>query len=325
MRTAYTFTVVTCTYNRAHTLHRPYESLCTQSFRDFEWIVFDNGSTDHTHELIQRWKKESSFPIHYLHWPENTGYQNTFNEGIKIARGRFFLILDSDDRCVPEALQRLITIWDEIPPSCRDEFAGVTVLCKDQKGKLAGDRFPEDRLVSDALELQYRYKVKGEKWGFVRMDLLREYPFPATSHHVMPHVVWHRVARHYKTLFANEVLRIYYNDRSGEANQLTATAPRNNAEGKAIGQLAIINNDLAWFPYAPWTISKAGLQYIRFSLHAAQGIHEQYRKVQGTGAKILYLTVLPGGSLLYLLDCFKEGWNAFKLQKMSSDSLSKRP
>ncbi len=321
MHPDYTFTIVTCTFNRAHTLHRPYQSLKAQTFRDFEWIVFDNGSTDNTRELVDGWSNNASFPIRYLHWPNNTGYQNTFNEGVKIAKGRFFLILDSDDRCIPTALERLFDLWEEIPSLKRDEFAGVTVLCRDQNGKLAGDPFPNDRFVSDALELQYRYKVNGEKWGFIRMDLLRKYPFPSTPHHVMPHVVWHRIARRYKTLFANEVLRIYYNDETGDVDQLTAAPPRTNARGKAIGQLAIVNNDLIWFPYAPWAISKACLQYIRFSFHAKRGINIQYREMEGLSARMLYLFLLPGGGFLYLLDHLTEKLAALKAQKATPGSL----
>ena len=50
------FTVYTPTYNRAHTLHRCYESLKVQTFRDFEWLIVDDGSTDGTAELVAGWQ-----------------------------------------------------------------------------------------------------------------------------------------------------------------------------------------------------------------------------------------------------------------------------
>ena len=50
------FTVATPTFNRAHTLHRVYESLERQTFRSFEWLVIDDGSSDGTDELVDAWR-----------------------------------------------------------------------------------------------------------------------------------------------------------------------------------------------------------------------------------------------------------------------------
>ncbi len=302
MSTNYLFTVFTCTYNRAHTLHRVRESLQMQTFRNFEWLIFDNGSKDHTADLVARWARETSFPIRYLSWRDNTGYQNAINEGVAAARGELFVMLDSDDRCLPQALERFHALWHEIPEQKRERFAGVTVLCEDQYGNLAGTPFPRDRMESDALELEYRYKVKGEKWGFVRTDILREHPFPSVEHHVMPHVVWHRIARRYRTLFANEVLRIYYQDDTGDAAQLTAVPPGHNALGKLLGHQAILDNNMDWFATAPIALCRAAVQYIRYSRHAGRGAMQQARELRGRAGRALCWALQPAGLLLYLLD-----------------------
>ena len=55
------FTVFTATYNRAHVLHRVYDSLRAQTFRDFEWLVVDDGSTDGTGALVEGWRAEADF------------------------------------------------------------------------------------------------------------------------------------------------------------------------------------------------------------------------------------------------------------------------
>lgn len=215
---------------------------------------------------------------------------------------KVFLILDSDDRCVPHALERFHHLWNTIQAEEREKFSGVTVLCKDQNGNLAGDRFPKDHLVSDSLELEYKYKVTGEKWGFIRVDVLRKHPFPKVKYHVMPHIVWHQISLKYKTLFANEVLRIYYSDEQQKVGQLTAVSPEHNAPGKLIGQQAILNNNMGWFFSAPWALSTACIQYVRFSLHARKGVIAQYRELNNRPARLLYLSILPGGIALFTGD-----------------------
>lgn len=57
----YIFTVFTPTYNRVHTLYRVYESLQKQTFKSFEWLIIDDGSTDNTEEIVLGWIQKKSF------------------------------------------------------------------------------------------------------------------------------------------------------------------------------------------------------------------------------------------------------------------------
>ncbi len=173
----FTFTVYTGTRNRAHTLNRPYDSLRSQTFRDFEWLVVDNESTDGTPELIARWQAEADFPIRYIRHA-NEGHHGSSNVAVQEARGEFFLTLDSDDAAIPEALERFLAIWNDIPADRRDRYSAVTGLAVDENGDPTGDRFPTDILDSNTTEMRYRYKVIGEKWGFQRTDVMRAHPFP---------------------------------------------------------------------------------------------------------------------------------------------------
>ena len=63
---AFDITVLTPTFNRAHTLPRMYASLQDQTFRNFEWVVVDDGSTDDTPALFEEWCADSPFPIRCL-------------------------------------------------------------------------------------------------------------------------------------------------------------------------------------------------------------------------------------------------------------------
>ena len=48
-------TIFTPTYNRAYTIHKCYESLKRQTCKDFEWLIIDDGSTDNTRDLVDKW------------------------------------------------------------------------------------------------------------------------------------------------------------------------------------------------------------------------------------------------------------------------------
>jgi len=218
----HTFTVFTATYNRAHTLRRTYESLKKQTFRDFEWLVVDDGSTDNTRELIEGWSKESDFLIRYF-YQENSGKHIATSLAVKEARGEFFLTFDSDDRCVPEALEKFKFYWESIPENSRSKFSGVTGLCQYPNSKLVGQRFPFDPTDSDSREMFYRYKIKGEKWGFQKTDVMKQYACNDLfkKNYIPASLVWFEIAKKYKTRYINEILRTYWVEGPSEVNKVS--------------------------------------------------------------------------------------------------------
>ncbi len=94
------FTVIIPTFNRMPFLRIAVGSVLTQSFRDFELIVIDDGSTDKTQELIKTFKDKR---IKYF-YQENRGPAAARNSGIKKAKGEFICFLDSDDRFLKDKL-----------------------------------------------------------------------------------------------------------------------------------------------------------------------------------------------------------------------------
>jgi glycosyltransferase involved in cell wall biosynthesis len=300
------FTVFTPTYNRAHTLPRVYQSLKEQTFRSFEWLIVDDGSTDGTYELISRWQRENTdFLIRYS-WQQNKGKHVAFNRAVQESRAEFFLPLDSDDACVPEALERFKFHWDSISIEQRKLFTGVCALCCDQNGKIVGDYFPFNPTDSNSLEIHYRYKVKGEKWGFQRSEVLRQYPFPEVkgARYVPEGVVWSTIAKSYKIRFVNEALRIYFIQNALSSDQITHSLshPYRNPIGGAYYYAFQLNEESTWFRYSPWVFFKSAANYVRFSLHSGIGILRSLHKIRPTLAKGLFLVTLPIGGTVYTLE-----------------------
>lgn len=98
-------TVLTPTYNRAHTLVRLFDSLCGQSDLKFEWVVVDDGSTDKTIEVLEGFKrKKPPFAISILR-QDNGGKHIALNAGVLAAAGSWIFIVDSDDILTRDAIQ----------------------------------------------------------------------------------------------------------------------------------------------------------------------------------------------------------------------------
>lgn len=310
------FTVFTPTFNRAHTLHRVYESLRNQTYRDFEWVIVDDGSTDHTNDLVAQWKREANFPIRYF-WQENKGKHVAFNRAVREANGKLFLPLDSDDACIPTALERFNYHWEAIPLERRDRFTGVCALCMDQNGRLVGDLFPFNSIDSDSMEIKYRYKVKGEKWGFNRIDVLRCFPYPEREDikFILEGFAWYRIASYYKTRFINEILRIYYVLESQTSDQLSqrvsdirVTVLPKYSTGNSLYYELLLNNNIRWLRYDPVEFTLYALNYIRFSLHSKKKPMSILKNVYTLGGRLLVLSVAPLAILLYLCESNNVFW-----------------
>ncbi len=199
------FTVLTATYNRGATLARVYESLCAQTFRDFEWLIVDDGSTDNTKELVQSWK--AFFPIRYL-WKANGGKHTAWNLGVASAQGEFVLNFDSDDACVPNALERFDTGWRQIPHA--ERFAALGVRCRTPNGDLLGDPYLADCIDAFTLRELLHHGDGKEGWAMIRTDVLRQFPFPEGEPFVMEGLVWNRICQNYAVRLSNEPLLVVY-------------------------------------------------------------------------------------------------------------------
>ena len=92
--------VIIPTYNRLQYLGRAIRSLLAQTYRNFELIVVDDGSTDETTLMIKRFPQ-----VIYLQ-KTNSGVSRTRNLGIRRAKGEWIAFLDSDDEWLPQKLEK---------------------------------------------------------------------------------------------------------------------------------------------------------------------------------------------------------------------------
>lgn len=204
--------VITPTYNRANLLPGLYQSLCKQSYHDFEWIVVDDGSTDGTLGVIEKMKKEQwAFPIKYCK-KGNGGKHTAINSGIRVAQGEISLILDSDDELPMDALENIERVYSTVRGDI--SFGGVCGMMAHRSGEKISCIPVDDSDYLDAtgIDLRFKYHIEGDMCEVFRTQILREFPFPEIEgEKFCPEaLVWNRIATKYKLRCFNKV--IYHRD-----------------------------------------------------------------------------------------------------------------
>ena len=293
------FTVFSATFNRASLLPRAYKSLRHQTLQAFEWVIVDDGSNDGTDELVRSWEREGALRVRYIGQPHQ-GKTSAFIQAIHAARGEFLVTLDSDDACLPDALQVLLDRWIEIPVDDRVGFVGVTGLTVNPHGQVNGKRFPLDVMDSTPLEMRYRWRMKGDKWGFQRVAALRDLQLDhLTGMGFVPEgVIWDALGRRYRTRYVNDVLAMCF----PSADQLSRADPSAFATGLAYWHRGVLNEDADWFRVAPDEFFRSAAQYSRFAFESGTGPVQQIAALQGSLARALWLVAFPVGLALHFRD-----------------------
>ena len=166
-------TVFTPAYNRAHTLPRTYESLKKQDCKDFVWLIVDDGSSDHTAELVRSWQaQDNGFEIQYIyknnggmHTAHNTAYENIHTE--------LNVCIDSDDCLADGAIKKILEKWESIKEA---GYAGIIGLDADlETGEIIGKGFSKG-LRETTLSGYYAAGGSGDKKLVYRTDIINSVP-----------------------------------------------------------------------------------------------------------------------------------------------------
>lgn len=203
-------TVFTPAYNRGYIIEKLYRSLQRQTFRDFEWIVVDDGSTDDTQERFDSFmKEENDFSIRFVR-VANGGKHRAINLGVEMAKGELFYIVDSDDYVTDDALEVIDRSEKTIIPEEKAGFAGVCGLRGYDENRIIGKTFTGDCLDITVLE-RAENGISGDKAEVFYTKILRKYPFPTFEgeNFITECVVWDKIAADgYKLRFFNTIVII---------------------------------------------------------------------------------------------------------------------
>ena len=282
-------TVITPTYNRAEKLNILYKSLCNQSNKEFCWLIVDDGSTDDTGKLAEKWIEEALIDIVYLH-KENGGKHTALNLGIPMIKSDLTFIVDSDDYLTTDAIETIVEDYGKID---RTDICGIAYLRQSRNGNyLTNKLVPEDGLIENFCECRYKRNIRGDMAEVWKTKYLKEFPFPEFEGEkfVSEDVVWIQMSKKYKMVFYNKAIYIsdYLEDgltRSRrEINKLSPKSAMHRGEVQLEAGLP--------FKYK----CRAMLYYVIYGKFAGLSYSELFRRSKH---RLLFVCGYPAGWAIY--------------------------
>ena len=212
-----TITIITPVYNRLLTIQRTINSVLNQDFKDFEYIIVDDGSIscESIDDLIDKLFEKATFPVLFIK-KANGGVHTARNVGIDASRGELILFLDSDDEITSNCLSVLHKKWTDVPKNSM--YREIVAQCMDENGNRIGLPFPPNiNKVSHKRACKMCRKTRGEHVSLQLSSVLKENKFPEFEgvSFITENALWTKLENEgYRSWYINDMVRIYHLDSS---------------------------------------------------------------------------------------------------------------
>lgn len=165
-------TIFTPTFNRAYILPKLYESLSKEPTESFIWLIVDDGSSDNTEELVEKWQCNGNVEIVYYK-QQNGGKMRAHNKGVELCTTPLFFCIDSDDQILNGAVNKILEVYKLHQ---KDELLSGIVAKRLIINRLVSQHLPN--IERSTLHNIYKTGFKGDTSLVFKTVVLREYPFP---------------------------------------------------------------------------------------------------------------------------------------------------
>lgn len=200
-----TLTILTPVYNRINYIKRLFSSLIQQTNSDFQWLVIDDGSTDGT----DRWFKnlnfrDYKFNVDYF-YKKNGGKHTAINFSQPYIKGKYIIIVDSDDILVPCAVNEIIKYWHKY--SSFKNIGSIVFQRGDINTKEAFDQNIKGEYIS-TIAKEINKGMHGDHCETFRSDLFQSCKFPVyeNENFVAEGAMWYRITKGWNVVYVNKVI-----------------------------------------------------------------------------------------------------------------------
>jgi len=221
-------------YNGEKFLKEAIDSILNQSFKDFEFLIINDGSTDRSKKIILSYQDQR---IRFFENKKNLGVAKTLNRGLKLAKGKYIARMDADDISLSDRFKKQVEFMEKNPQVA---VCGTWV-------KLIGNhniwQSPGDDKTIKSLSLFYSSIY--HPTALIRNDLLKRYnlSYNPSFIHAEDYELWVRIMEKTKVVNLQEVL-LFHRIHSKEAGKIYRQTQVKNANRIRLYQL----NKLGIFP-----------------------------------------------------------------------------
>ncbi|QUY44824.1 glycosyltransferase [Acaryochloris marina] len=168
-------------FNYERFLAEAIDSACAQTYENTEVLVVDDGSTDASRKIISRYTDRIQTVL-----KENGGQASAFNAGFDASKGEIILFLDADDLLLPEAVERIVAVWQPETVKVHYLLNGI-----DANGQSLGYTYPSrgeylgrGDVVTKLLERGVYGVAPTSANAFSRIALDKIFPIPADKYRI---------------------------------------------------------------------------------------------------------------------------------------------
>jgi glycosyltransferase involved in cell wall biosynthesis len=288
----YKISIATACYKSEKFINRTFESLASQNYRNLEWSVVVDGLLDRTLEVLERCKASAGFAINIRVNETNQGATTAIRAAIEGCTGDFSMVLDHDDELMPDAVNRLVRIWESVA-SYQDMagILGIMARCVDEHGRTIGKLLDREPLVGNWGHYNHVKRCNGEGALLVRTEILKKYyRFAADEFGATNGLIWNRMDRDYKSIFTNQLVRRYHTNVVGSMSSQRKIQYPQAIAGQA---LEYLNDNARYLGSDPRFFLRALVSYERLSAHAGRSFTSTLAKLNARRLRAAGLCVAP--------------------------------
>ena len=290
--------ILTPTWNRASYLDRVWNGLNSQTYRNIEWVVCNDGSTDGTDSKLKELSAKSQFPVTIISASVRIGKARMDNEAVLHAKGEYILWNDSDDYLLPHAIEKLVETLNTIPEPEREDYVGITALCANEDGVMISTKLPSDQLFDTSWnDLVTKFKVKGDMIYLTRSSVLKNHPFPEIDFMVPESIVWNAIGNA-KARICPVVVEIKQYNTS---NCISFSGKMEYSRGRVYAMASIekyLNRYPKHITNKLWTL----ITFIRLSIHGELNYAESIKLWGSNSPLIVFILMTPIAVILSIKD-----------------------